>query len=361
LEELIMRSLLDGSRHKASKALAALSVLTVLALPACYMEVTEDDDDEDLTTRVDRSGFANPEAPNATADTCEEPATLGESANGTPYCWEDGDYKWRTSCRAASCRPVKVYAHYMLSNDLGDARVVHVEAFDNEHFQGAPVGTVTIGDFPARTGTWRDSELYLEPGEYYLRAYLTTSDAVVVPYVLGDMQLVGAAPVGVYGALSGAQAVRVEPRQMDQFTDPVHIYLDKLFEKPGDAPDTHAHLRADLKVQEGVVVPDGREVRINLYSSSDLATKPVYEFSMPSALFLVQGRVGRAEFVTPSLAEGAYVVYAWVDADSDGFADEDEASGLFQVDGQAKKVEIVKDRTESVALTLAGPETEPTP
>jgi hypothetical protein len=277
-------------------------------------------------------------------------------------CWRSDDYTWRTSCRTADCQAVKVIAQYMLPDDLGGERVVHVEAFDNEHFQGAPVGTVRIDNFAARRGEYHTADLYLPPGEYYVRAYMTTEDDTSVPYSLGGMTLVGDEPVGVYGALSSAEMVRIAPRSQALFPDPVYVYLDKLFKKPGSEPDTDAHLRLNLSVSDPKLVPGGRKVEIQLRKSADLADAPVATFEMATDLFLIQGRAGKAEFVSPSLKEGDYTVFVFVDANGNGYAEDDELSALYSVNTQPAAVAVRKDRTETLALQLvsdAAPATAP--
>jgi hypothetical protein len=339
-----------------SLRLGALSLpLIAVAASGCFIDATDDSTEagDHGSTRVE-TPVTVPAGLRDTAQTCE---LDGAGGAGTPtwYCYENDDYRWRTSCRSDSCQEVKVFTHYMLPDELEGNYAVNVEAFDNPTFQGAPVSSVRIADFAAHRGSWKDSELYLEPGEYYLRAYMTDADAADVPYVLGDMTLVADRPVGVYGALSGAEMVRVAPRAQQRDTNPVHIYLDKLFKKPGSEPDTNAHLRIQLSTAEGLQVADGRQVHVQLRKTSDMAEAPVYDFTMASEALLVQGRLGRAEFVSPSLAVGNYVVSVFVDADGNTLLDDDEPAAVYRVDGLPQALAIGANRTETIALTLAGP------
>jgi hypothetical protein len=328
--------------------------LVLLGASGCYMEVKDGGKDAKAgDTRVDHPD-AMPAALQGRAQSCDA-ASAAQTGQGPAACYTDADFKWRTSCRSESCQPVKVFTHYMLAQDLTGAYAVHVEAFDNEHFQGAPVSSVRLGNFAAKRGEMKEADLFVEPGEYYLRAYMTADDDSAAPYTLGDMTLVADQPVGVFGALSGAEMLRVAPRDQDRYPAPVDIFLDKLFQKPGATPDTNAHLRLALSVGDGVTVPDARQVHIRLFQSSDLAATPLYDFAMASELLLVQGRVGKAEYVSPSLKEGPYVVYAFVDANGNGLPDADEAAGVYTVDGHAQTVAIAKDRTETIALTLVAP------
>jgi hypothetical protein len=330
----------------------ALMPLTIFGLTACYMEVKDGEDDEhDGKTTITSADYMPLELQSrGDADTCEQQ----QSPDGryTWYCYQSEDYTGRPSCKSSACNDEKVYTHYMLTDDLGQDRVVHVEAFDNPNFQGAPAGQVRIANFAARQGEWKDADLFLEPGEYYIRAYLTTDDDAIVPYSLGDMTLVSDQPVGVFGALSQAEMVRVAPRQQDHYPAPVHVYLDKKFEKPGAEPDTNAHLRLSLAIEDGQSAPDGRHVIMRLYTGRDLAVSPAADFSMASEMFLIQGRVGKAEFLTPSVKEGDYLVFAFIDANGNDAYDAGELAALHQVNQQPAAVSIKKNRTESLSLTL---------
>ncbi len=319
-----------------------------LSLTACYMEVTDSGEDE--YGEEDDTRVYKPQRPSALADAkeCESGLTHQE----TGQCYEEDDYRWRTSCKSADCQAVKVFVHYMLPDDLGDGRAVHVEAFDNPNFVGSPTSSVRVASFSARTGEWRSADVFLEPGEYYMRAFLTTADDTVVPYTMSGMTLVAGQPVGVHGALSGAEMVSVAPRHQAVNADPVHIRLTKLFKQPGSEPETKAYLRAQFTVSSRCEIPDGRKVWLNFYESDDLAAAPVAAFPMASEALLVQGRVGRADFVTPSLPEGQYIVFAYVDENGNELFDLDEPSALHKRNDVAAKVTIRANRTESIALKL---------
>lgn len=337
------------------------AALLVSGLGGCYMEVHDAKDDDTRGTFGEKTGDLNLDA-----ERCGDETARRLPGNGAQQCFENQDFAWRTSCKKASCQPVKVFTHYMLGDDLGSGHPVHVEAFDNPNFQGAPASSVRLSHFNAKQGQWQDADLYLEPGEYYLRAYMATDeDDAAKPYQFGGMTLVQGAPVGVYGALSGAEMVRVEPRAQNPYPSPVHIYLDRQFKAPGQEPDTNAHIRLSLTLAQGYAAPDGREVKIRLHRSDDLNEAPLREFVMPSELFLVQSRLGRADYLTPSLDAGNYVVFAYLDANGNDLYDKGELQGLYKVNGQTYAVRVARDRTEPLALVLA-PEgaaapTEPQP
>lgn len=266
---------------------------------------------------------------------------------------QTGDESWRKSCDSEECRELKVYVHYLLTKDLGDGVTVRIEAFDNANFAGSPKGTGEVTGFTAKAGEWKDTTMFLLPGEYYLRAYLRNDqDPGATPYPLGDMQLVAGTPVGVYGALSRPQSVRVEPEASSDTVDPVHLNLDQLFEKPGTEPPTNARLRLQLSTPDGAEVQDHKKVLVQLHASTDLEHSPVYQFEVASEQLLVDGRKGRAEFVSPSLEEGDYIAFAFLDQNDNGFYDDGELASLFKEDGLAKKIAVRKDRTANVGLPM---------
>ena len=146
--------------------------------------------------------------------------------------------------------------------------------------------------------------------------------------------------------------VVVKPKYEQEFAEPVHIYLDKLFEKPGDEPDTRAYLRLNLEVAEGKEIPDGRQVMIRLFETPDFQVEPAKEMSMASESLLVSGRVGKAEFISGSLPIGKYFLQVFVDADGNGYLDEAELSAQFEKYGELALIDVAANRTETVALTL---------
>jgi len=342
----------------ASLKLASLALIAS-GMTACYMEVREEGDDAPGTDRV--TDPVQLRGDSRACDEGERPARFGEGDTKGGQCFKNDDFTWRTSCKSSACQSVKVFTHYMLTEDLGNGHPVHVEAFDNPYFQGSPRASVRLANFEAKPGTWEEAELYLEPGEYYLMAYMSTDEKDVVrPYAVRGMTLVQDVPVGIYGAVSSAELVRVAPRAQNRYPAPVHIYLDRQFKEPGSEPDTKAHLRLMLQVAEDAagddittLVPDGRDVKIRLHASQDLSVAPVREFAMASALLLVQGRVGRTEYLTPSLPVGDYVVFVYVDANGSGFYEDGELSAVHKVNHLVTAVRVVKDRTESLSLVLA--------
>ena len=341
--------------HKGSRLFVLLASMT---FTACYVEVQEDDQsysdggwERDKPSQSEYRLSRLPTEVSGMGRMCE----IWEDADhqgGEWTCYEHKNYEWRTSCREADCQGLKVFTHYMLTEDLGAGHTLHLEAFDNAYFSGTPISATQITDFKAKTGEWEEAEVFLSPGEYYMRAYLKTQDDTRIPYQFGDMGLVADQPVGVFGVLSGAQKVVVKPRYDEQFGQPVHIYLDKLFHKPGLEPDTKAYLRLNLSVTQGEVAPDGRDIHINLYATPDFQIEPVKKMSMASELLLVSGREGRAEFISASLPVGKFFLQIFVDANSNGYLDSGELAAEYEKYGELAMIDIAENRTETVALVL---------
>ncbi len=91
----------------------------------------------------------------------------------------------------------------------------------------------------------------------------------------------------------------------------------------------------------------------HLYDSTDLAHEPVYAYELPTEQLLVEGRTGKAEFLSPCLKEGDYIVFAFLDQDGNGFYDDGELAAIYKEDGQPKKVAVRENRTASLALALS--------
>lgn len=269
-------------------------------------------------------------------------------------CYQDGDTQWRVSCKQAECQGVPVYVHYMLTENLGLANTVMVEAFDNPRFLGNPVSSVRVGNFNAnRPGDYRQADLFLAPGEYYVRAYVSQDNETAIPYQYGGMQLISDKPIGVYGALSGVETLVVKPRASQRWPAPLNVYLDQLFKKPGNEAPTHANLRVRFSVPQNITVEAGRKVILQLHDDTDLAKTPVAQFELASENLLVEGHRGRAEYVANNLKSGNYFVYAFLDRNGNGYQDEGEPQQLLKKNNEPALVKIIANRTETVDLSLA--------
>lgn len=277
-----------------------------------------------------------------------------ESYNQTRYyCYEKQPYRYTTSCDASSCSQVKVYVHYGLKDTLGEAFTVHLEAFDNPSFNGYPIGKVEISAFKAEPGYWKDADLWLPQGEFYLRAFLSNDESPNVPYQFGDMVLIQDQPVGVFGVLSGPQMVRVDYHR--RYTDPVSIHLDQLFKKPGSEPETNARLRTVVKFPDAFEIQTGKEVKIEVHKTEDFEASPVAAMTIKSELFMIQGQSGKAEVVSASMEPGTYYIRAYYDLNQNGFFDDGELQSVHGGLATPQRIAIEKDHTRSLTLMLATP------
>jgi len=354
-------------RLKVWSTATAVLVASAMVATGCSLEVKETPDHDQGTIIIGPTPEPLPySAVRVThlerkASQCEVDSTsyyyhgkYGTYFSGTSYkCYENPDYRWQTSCPSENCNPLQVYAHYMLSEELGDGLTVHIEAFDNKAFSGYPRGTVEITDFRARSGEWDKAELFLPPGEYYVRAFVKNVDEDPTPYNFDGMELVAGEPVGVFGALSGPEKVIIGSYANN---DPVHIKLDKLFRKPGSEPDTKAYLRLKMSTERHDLLQTGRKVYVELFASDDFGATPVHKFEMASELLKIEGQVGTAEFVSPSLTVGQYIVRVYLDSDNNGFHDDHELGAVHMAMGEPRLVRIERNRIETLSLILSTPE-----
>lgn len=354
------------------KLIMMLSVIGLLQT-ACSAEIRDwrGGDDDDDASYPDPYPYPDPSDPpssthpvpipdlDTVADNC---AVQGESTayqNKDGYvsyygyskymCYENQNYRWRTSCESNECNATKVFVHYMLTKSIGDNLTVHVEAFDNKHFDGYPVATVEVLHFNAKTGSHDSADLFLPPGEFYLRAFVSNDDRQPTPYQFEGMELVADRPMGVYGAVSGAEKVVVDAWGE---TAPLHIMIDKLFTKPGTEPATNSRLRLKLATDALDQVELGRSIYIELFESDDFGTIPTYSFEMSSSLLKVQGQEGKAEFISPNLDLGQYVVRAYLDGNGDKFHDAPELVSVYEELGAPKLVTFQQDHTQTLSLEL---------
>jgi len=265
-------------------------------------------------------------------------------------CYESTDYRWRTSCSDEGCLSTSVSVSYMLNKDLGDNLTVHIEAFDNKNFEGYPDGTVEIRQFKGQTGYVDTAELYLPAGEYYLRAYINTNEEQPIPYTLEGMELIADKPMGVYGATSSVAKVYVNDWQQQ---DAVAIVMDQLFKKPGSEPETNARLRIKLNTENHADIEVGRKIYVELFRDTDFDDTPLYSFDMASTLLKIDGNLGAAEFLTPSINAGTYVVRVYLDANGDGFLDAPEIYGVFSENDVPRYVTFEQNHTKTISLELS--------
>lgn len=353
------------------KSTLIVSLASAFALSACYVKVNRDGtEDEDMSHPRPRPTVGHgdinitvPALP-ARASQCDKSEAerhfeFDNSQAAGCYSDKNDDYKWRVSCQQASCQGVPVFVYYMLTEDLGSDNVVYIEAFDNAYFMGTPKSVVRMGSFQAtKPGQHQRADLYLAPGEYFVRAYISNEEQKIVPYPYQNMQMVSNKPTGVYGAVSGVKSLQVKPRSLERHPEPLHVYLDQLFKKQQGETPTNANLRVKLSVGADTVVEDGRKIIIEILKDEDLQKTPVKQFEMASESLLVEGRKGKAEFVASNLPTGEFFVFAFLDSNSNGYFDAGELSKLHAANGTASKVKIISDRTEAIELTLTNSQAE---
>lgn len=288
---------------------------------------------------------------------CAEDDVEYISGDGDRVCFEGPDTQWETTCERDECIKVAVNVFYLLDKDLGRSNSVVVEAFDNPHFAGSPESSARLTGFDASAPGRRGKvDLYLDGELYYFRAYVAQDGSEALPYEYSGMQLVSDRPVGTYGALSELQSLDLRSLYGDEPAS-IDIYLDKLFKAAGDEEPSEAYLRLLLNLPEGYKPPLDRLVRIELHEQEDFAFKPAHVFSVPTENFLVEGRTGKAEFLSPQLPEGKYFLYAYLDASGNEFADAGEPQQTYYGFGEPARVEIIARRTASLSLELAVHET----
>jgi hypothetical protein len=336
---------------------ALVPVATIFMITGCHIEIDDDPEDEESETTYGANYQLGDGVTECSLGAYESTHTASyDNSSATYFCYEKENRTWMANCQSDQCELLQVNVHYMLPNDLGTNNTVIVEAFDNSHFTGRPVSTLEMTDFDAsRPGTHSDDVVYLEPGDYFFRAYIATQGAIT-PYEYGGMQLVSDQPVGLYGAASGPVKVTVWDEAERTLQQPINIYLTELFKKEGVGEDTDAHLRISMTVAADAQIPYGRKVLVQLFDKEDFDFSPVYQFEVASETFLIEGRRGQSEFISPELKEGRYFVRAFLDNSQNGYPETDELQATYMKSGEKGIVAIVKKRTASVALPLALPQ-----
>ncbi|WP_141735293.1 hypothetical protein [Oligoflexus tunisiensis] len=333
------------------KFLALTGLLALL--PACAVHLDDTPEDEE---KVHYEYGTWESSPNSSTYEYVECTSSGQNSRlcgyrpGTAGSPSRPDYSWQSNCRGRDCQILNVFAHYALQENLGTNRILVIEAFENAQFSGSPAANIHIAGFDASRPNSSDlEEMYLAPGEYYFRAYFTTDDTQPTPYPMDGMILVGDAPVGVYGALSGAKRVMVSPEQRPEV---INIYINQLFKKPGSEPDTNARIRMRLNVSPEDYIPANRDVRIFLLKTPDIESTPLYNLSFSSNLLLVHGQEYTAEYLTPSLDVASYYVFAFLDENSNGYYDSVELGAFYLENKEVSSFPVERDRTRSLQLTL---------
>jgi len=268
-------------------------------------------------------------------------------------CYESQGYTWRVSCENGSCQEINVFAHYLLDKDLGSGRIVQIEAFDNKQFQGAPKASVQINSFHARKGEWKEAKLVVAPGEYYIRAFIGSTSEVAVPYQLGGMKAVRGNAFGVYGALSAPEKVTVyNDWSRARVPDPVHLKMETLVIDPDTEIPTEARIRFTINVADMTKIQMGRSVIVQLLEDADPSRVATHTFTVATDSLFINGREGKTEIVTKTLEIASYFVFAFVDLNGNGYADDGEPQKLVEADGQPKKFALRENYTLMVQVGI---------
>ncbi|MES2744231.1 MAG: hypothetical protein V4655_02345 [Bdellovibrionota bacterium] len=336
-----------------------VSTLTLLVLStACDVRLRDLDEDAERDVVQMESWSSGPGSSTYTFAKCStgkntSASSLNNVCGTRPGSESTGlTYNWQTNCAANSCGTVSVFAHYMLNENLGPQKTLRMEAFTNPQFTGSPVASLEIQGFDASKPTSSGlEEIFLAPGEYYFRAYLSPEGSTAVPYSLQGMELVSDTPVGVLGALSGAQRVLVKSPQAP--AEAVHIYINQLFKKPVQAEESFAKIRLDLSLSEDqkAKTEKYRDVHVLLLKEADLELKPNYDFTLSTTALITE--TPSTSFVSPSVEPGSYYVFTFIDANSNRYFDETEiGSYISNADGKPELVTLEKDRTKGLKLGL---------
>lgn len=342
--------------QKATRAFA-IGTLSLFTLVSCAFVVEEDPDEYDDVTRYEF--YEYPSSSVYVFDHCDERSPYyrpnskfcaKSTEPGEKETDEEQDLSWSPNCKGQNCASVPIYVHYLLQTDLGPNQVVWVEAFNNPFFQGAAEASLYIGGFDtSQPQSSRQELMFLEPGEYYFRAYIHSGIEPAIPLVMQGMQLVSEKPLGVYGALSCPQRFLVKPGKNQET---VHIEIDQLLEKAGQGPQTDARIRIRFNVDPDAYIEADRDVLIQLLDSSDINEKAQEQFRMSSNELLISTRPFQAEFITPELPVGRYFVFAFLDENDNGYYDFGELAQISKEYDQVWPVTLEEKATATITLPL---------
>lgn len=325
---------------------------------ACYVKTHAHDNDHDGDYWWDK--HKNDDS--FTVDTTDQEGRActtfrtGRYTSPHTYCYENKKEEkiWETNCQASSCAGLPVYVYYMLTEDLGTANVVLLEAFDNPRFAGAPIASSRMGSFNAsKPGQYQKADLYLKPGEYYIRAFIANDDQMVLPYQYQNLNLVSDKPVGVVGALSGIQTVVVKSRSQQPNPNPVSVYIDQLFKTPQSEVPSNADMRIRFNIENPETIQLGRKLIVELHKDIDLTVKPIENFEMATERLMVEGRKGKAELIATDVPLGSFTVFAFIDNNGNGFYDVDEPARFFMKADEPSLVKLEANRIVTLDMNLS--------
>jgi len=216
---------------------AALAI-TALICYACSVEVYEPESSDDDQDHAADQAEADHELYGVSCADKERQKSYDPKESS---CDAKNRINFLPNCKHADCEIVPVKVIYTLDQKIEENRTVVVEAFDNPRFFGFPVATSWTSRFNSKDAEGIQTQIFLAPGVYYLRAYLTRPGDTPRPDSYRSLKLVRNTPTGTYGALSGVEQLVVMP-EGSNWQNQVEIYIDQLFSEDGapSAPATES-------------------------------------------------------------------------------------------------------------------------
>lgn len=277
-----------------------------------------------------------------------------DNSGSFSYCAADAasshQYAWKPNCQSEDCQAVSLFVHYAVDKDLGPNATLWVEAFDNPYFNGAALSTFRMSSFDTSgPSSSAREEMYLDPGEYYLRAYVSNASAAPLPNDLQGLEPEDSA-IGVYGALS--QPERVVIKRNEQI-GAVHITVDQLLSDPTVPVATGAKLKTTITTEDEVITPNNRNIILNLLKNPDIDEAAQYTFRTSSNDLLVDRDEPQAEIVTSDLEPGSYYAFVFIDEDGDEYFDYGEPAAFHKRYGEPWPIDIKEDFTARLEMILS--------
>ena len=278
---------------------------------------------------------------------CQDESWSQSGMCGVKQDNDDYRLRWKMNCPWPSCQRIPVYVNYLLGQDLGRQVTIHVEAFDNYRFEGAPVALLHLTGFNAsQPNSIGPEDIFLDVGSYYFRAYITNGERTPVPYPMNGLELVGGVPVGVHGALSQPERVVVSPGQQPS----VHLNIDQLY---GEPAKDYTKLLVSVLIDDPSQIPDYRYVHVKVLHRPEKTSEAHLDIQMPTADFLVRGRMGQAETDIVQIEPGRYYIFGFIDRNGNGHVDSNEPHGFYGEWQQPESIYLKEGQINSVELAIS--------
>ncbi len=259
------------------------------------------------------------------------------------------DYSWQPNCSGEDCQSVGLFVHYQLFQDLGSHTSLWIEVFDNPQYAGRAASLMRITNFDASYPHSSDmEEIFLKPGEYYLRAFISTKNDTPLPPELQGLEPASGA-FGIYGALSSPERIIIKPYGVNP---PIHIYVDQLYKDPQQEVDTQAQFRIKMTVPPDLAIPSNRSTIVQISTEQDIEHVPNYRLVTSSNDFLIIDSPRLAEIKSKNLAIDSYYVFAFIDEDGNEFYDEGELAGYYTKGMEPWPILAKKNTVQTLSLKL---------